>query len=41
MVHLERIKELYEKKNVTMKQAAIELGMTIPISGSIKKDIDE
>lgn len=28
MVHLERIKELCEKKNVTMKQAAIELGMT-------------
>ena len=28
MVHLERIKELCEKKNVTMKQAAVELGMT-------------
>lgn len=28
MVHLEKIKELCEKKNVTMKQAAIELGMT-------------
>lgn len=28
MVHLERIKELCEKKDVTMKQAAIELGMT-------------
>ena len=28
MVHFERIKELCEKKNVTMKQAAIELGMT-------------
>lgn len=28
MIHLERIKELCEKKNVTMKQAAIELGMT-------------
>ena len=28
MVHLERIKELCEKKNVTMKQTAIELGMT-------------
>lgn len=28
MVHLERIKELCENKNVTMKQAAIELGMT-------------
>jgi hypothetical protein len=28
MVHLKRIKELCEKKNVTMKQAAVELGMT-------------
>lgn len=28
MVHLERIKELCEKKNVAMKQAAVELGMT-------------
>lgn len=28
MVHLERIKELCEKKNVTMKQTAVELGMT-------------
>ena len=28
MVHLERIKELCEKKKVTMKQAAVELGMT-------------
>ena len=28
MVHLERLKELCEKKNVTMKQAAVELGMT-------------
>ena len=28
MVHLGRIKELCEKKNVTMKQAAVELGMT-------------
>ena len=28
MVHLERIKELCDKKNVTMKQAAVELGMT-------------
>ena len=28
MVNLERIKELCEKKNVTMKQDAVELGMT-------------
>ena len=28
IVHLERIKELCDKKNVTMKQAAVELGMT-------------
>lgn len=28
MVHLERIKELCEKKNITIKQAAVELGMT-------------
>ena len=28
MVRLERIKELCKKKNVTMKQAAVELGMT-------------
>lgn len=28
MVHLGKIKELCEKKNVTMKQAAVDLGMT-------------